>query len=234
LEPAAPTPAPQNRSRTAARVAIVVVLLSLLGLTALVIWAVSVARRPSPPVEAPRFDRFERAWSSAMAKAGVEATFPAGPVEVTQLTATGRAPFEATFTAEEITALINVYPYRTDIGGQAIAFQDPIVELPEPGVGSLSGKLETGGSTYDAAITAPVTYGAAGIESPGATELTVEGFSVGGDRRSQATGAVIGYLNSYVLAAPGLTVDSAEIVDGGLRVSGFAPASIEHPAPSTQ
>jgi len=207
----------------------VVALVALAALIALVVWAVGVSNRPAPRAEPPRFDRFERAWSSAMAKAGVEATFPAGPVEVTTVVATGRVPFEATFTAEEMTALVNVYPFTTDIAGQTISLGNPEVGFPAAGVGTLAGSLETGGSRYDAVITAPVTWGLSGIESPGATELTVEGFSVGGDRRRQATTALIEYLNAYVVAAPGLSVDGAEIVDGGVRVSGFAPASIEHP-----
>ena len=112
-----------------------------------------------------------------------------------------------------------------------MSFESPEASFPQPGVGSLSGKLATGGSAYDATIVGPVAYTATGIDSPGATSLTVEGFSVGGDRRKQASEAVIAYLNMYVRAAPGLTVQSAEIVEGGIRVKGLAPERLEHPPP---
>ncbi len=218
-------------SRRAAVIAAVVASVVLVGLIGLVVWAVLASRKPVVVREAPRFDRFEPAWASAMAKAGVEATFPAGPVDVTMAKPFGRVPFEATFTAEEITALLNVYRYQGGIGGQDVSFESPEAAFPRPGVGSLSGQLATGGSSYSATIVGPVTYAATGIDSPGATELTVEGFSVRGDRRTQASEAVIAYLNMYVRAAPGLTVQSAEIVQDGLRVTGSAPARLEHPPP---
>jgi hypothetical protein len=169
-----------------------------------------------------------------MAKAGVEATFPAGPVDITQVSPSGSVPFEATFTAEEITALLNVYRYQADLTGQSVSFTRASAAFPRPGVGALSGTLSAGGSNYSAEIEGPVTYTATGIDSPGATSLKVEGFNVGGERRRQASDAVISYLNLYVRAAPGLTIEDARVVADGVYVKGSAPALLEHPAPSGQ
>ena len=169
-----------------------------------------------------------------MAKAGVEATFPAGPVDLTQVSPSGSEPFEATFTAEEITALLNVYRYEADLSGQSVSFTRAQAAFPKPGVGALAGTLSAQGSNYSAEIAGPVTYAATGIDSPGATSLKVEGFNVGGARRRQASDAVIAYLNLYLRAAPGLTIEDARIVADGVYVKGSAPTRLEHPAPSAQ
>jgi hypothetical protein len=228
---ASPTPSdPAKRRRRAVVIGVLVAAAVIAGLTALVVWAVRVSHTAPPVAEAPAFTRFKPAWASAMAKAGVEATFPVAAVDLTQVIARGRVPFEATFTAEEVTALLNVYRYRADLAGQQVSFLEPVVAFPEAGTGSLGGRLQAADSVYSASITGPVVYTATGIDSSGATELTVEGFSVGGERRAQATDAVIAYLNLYVHDAPGLTVESAQIVDGGLHVKGSAPARLEHPA----
>lgn len=176
--------------------------------------------------------QYEPAWSSAMAKAGVEATFPPSPVDVSEVRATGKQPFEATFTAEEISALMNVYRYEGEIQQQRFSLRRVKASFPSDGVGSLSGSLIAGNTSYFARIEGPVTYSPTGIDSPGATKLEVEGFTVSGERRTQASDAVIAYLNMYVRAAPGLIVERAEIVDDGLSVKGSAAQRLEHPAPA--
>jgi len=228
-----PAPAQTKPAGRGALVAGVVVLLAVAGIVGLIVWAVVTSDRAAPVSHPePSFESYEPGWTSAMAKAGVEATFPGGPVELTEVRPTGRRPFEATFTAEEITALLNVYRFEADLGGQSVSISDATAEFPAPGVGALSGTLSAGGSTYSAAIEGPLVHTAKGIDSPGATSLTVEGFGVGGERRRQATEAMVAYLNRYLMAAPGLTVQSARILEGGLQVSGTAPASLEHPAPT--
>jgi hypothetical protein len=218
-----------RRGTTRRRHRLSVAVVVTVGLAGLVVWAIAVSRAPRRVAEPPSFSRFEQAWTSAMAKAGVEATFPPAPVELTEVVAHGRVAFDATFTADEVTALLNVYPYKAVIGGQQVSFLDPVVAFPAAGTGALSGRLQAGESAYSASIAGPVAYTATGIDSPGATELTVEGFSVGGQRRAQATEAIIAYLNLYLRAAPGLTIERAEIVDGGLHAKGSAPARLEHP-----
>jgi len=222
-----------QKSRAPLIVALVALVL-LVAVVALVVWAATFSNSTPPQRTGPGFERFEPGWSSAMAKAGVEATFPAGPVDLTQVSPTGSEPFEATFTAEEITALLNVYRYDADLSGQSVSFARAQADFPKPGVGALAGTLSAQGSRYSAEIEGPVTYSATGIDSPGATSLKVEGFTIGGVRRRQASDAVIAYLNLYLRAAPGLTIEDARIVADGVYVKGSAPARLEHPAPAAQ
>jgi hypothetical protein len=199
------------------------------GMVGLIVWAVSSTGGSSAP--RPGFERFEPAWASAMSKASVEATFPAGPVDVTKVRVTGSQSFEATFTGEEMAALLSVYSYEARVSGQTFAIGNVGVEFPEPGVTSLRLTLYAQGSSYNVRAEAPMAYENGSITSPGITSLRVEGFSVGGSRRDQASDGIIEYLNEFLRAAPGLTVDEARITADGLEVKGTAPVSIEHPEP---
>lgn len=201
----------------------------VVALLAVVVWAVSVGTRPAPPRVEPRFDRFESAWSSAMAKAGVEATFPIGPVELTRLTPSGRRAFDATFTADEVAALLSVYPYIRELSGEEVSVDSVGLTLRPHGEFSLEAAIVTGGTRYQAVARGSAAYEAGRIVSQGLSALTVEGFNIGGTRRQQASAALVDYFNAYLAAAPGLTVESAEVVDGAVAVDGFAPVSLRNP-----
>jgi len=213
-------------------VAALLIVLLFGGMLALVQWAQSrrVARQPTS--QAADFADYRGPWASAMAKAGVEATFPAGPVELTELEASGRKDFSATFTPEEIAALVAVYHYSSDAFGAGVAFSDLKILFPEPGRGSLEGKIHLDGSTYKVSASAPTSYvnGSIVLRLQGA-ELRVEGFGVGGDRKTQAIQSLSAYLNALLDAAPGLDVESAEITAEGVSVKGAAPTSLENPPP---
>lgn len=200
------------------------------GIVGLIAWAV-IGSGGGSSVPRPGFEQYESAWSSVMDKASVEATFPAGPVDVTGVRFTGSQPFEATFTGEEMAALLSVYSYQAEVAGRTFAMRDVSVGFPEAGVTDLRLTLETGGSSYKARAEAPLAYQNGSITSPGLTSLRVEGFGVGGSRRDQAGEGIIDYLNEFLDATPGLTVEEARIVPGGLEVRGTAPLSIEHPEP---
>jgi hypothetical protein len=86
------------------------------------------------------------------------------------------------------------------------------------------------GTGYDVEATMPLEWTAKGISSSGPVEMRAEGFGVPADRKQQAVTAIVGYLNLYVRAAPGLIVERAEIVDGGLTVTGSAPQRLEYPS----
>jgi hypothetical protein len=128
---------------------------------------------------------------------------------------------------------MNTYTFTTEIAGTAVSISNIAVEFPAPGVAQATGRLVAGPDSYSFEITIPLERSATGIDSPGATSLRVEGFSVGGERRRQASDALVAYLNMYTRAAPGLIVEQAEIVDGGLSVTGSAPAKLEHPQGTT-
>lgn len=225
-----PPSEPSALSRHATWIIAAIAFFVLAALVGLIVWAVGTSGRGTSAPR-PGFDRFEPAWESAMRKASVEATFPAGPVDMTQVRVSGTQPFEATFTAEEISALMSVYRYETRISGQTVAAGDVEVDFPEEGVGAIATVLFAEGSRFRARATAPVTYESGLIRSPGLTGLRVEGFSVSGARRNQAGEALFTYLNRYLDAAPGLEVEEARIVRDGVFVRGSAPESLEHPGP---
>ncbi|HSK47286.1 MAG TPA: hypothetical protein VLA05_04675 [Coriobacteriia bacterium] len=213
-------------------VAALVIVLVFGGMLALVQWAQNRQAARQPASQGTEFTDYRGPWASAMAKAGVEATFPAGPVELTELKASGRKDFSATFTPEEIAALVAVYHYSSDAFGAGVAFSDLKVAFPEPGRGSLEGKIQLDGSTYKVSASAPTSYanGSIVLRLQGA-ELRVEGFGVGGDRKTQAIDALGDYLNALLDAAPGLDVESAEITAAGVSVKGAAPTRLENPPP---
>ncbi|MFU8890905.1 MAG: hypothetical protein ACNA76_04490 [Anaerosomatales bacterium] len=232
VTPASPqSPKPSAAlSQRATWIIIAVSFVVIVGLVGLVFWAITSSGGGSSAPR-PGFERYEGAWASAMAKASVEATFPAGPVDVTAVRVTGSQPLEATFTGEEMAALLSVYRYRATVAGQSFALRDVSVEFPEPGVTALRLTLDTGGSSYKARAEAPLAYERGSITSPGLTSLRVEGFSVGGSRRQQAGDGILDYLNEFLDATPGLNVDEARITADGLEVRGTVPESIEHPDP---
>jgi hypothetical protein len=219
-----------KRRRVIATVSVVAALALLIGgLVWLVIWA--QGRERPAPVRAEPFEQYRPAWESAMRKAGVEATFPAGPVDLSAVRATGATPFSADFTAEEVAALMTVYRFDYEAqGAGTVSVRRPSVEFPEAGWGRLSGRLLFDGSAYKARLEAPATFedGEVVVGSAG-SGLTVEGFSVGGERKTQAVAMVEIYLNALVRAAPGLSVERARIEAGSLRVEGVAPSRLEHP-----
>jgi hypothetical protein len=225
-----PTSSPQPRARRGLWIALGVLAAFVVvgGLVGLVAWSLT---RPAPAATSEReaLMAYRGAWASAMRKASVDATFPAEPVDITQLNAAGQHAFQATFTAEEITALVTVYRYAPP--GQAVTLRQVTLRFPGAGEAVLSGSAVINGSGYSAEIAGPVGYENDGIVAQGKVRVSVEGFGVGGERGRQAADAALAYLNEFLDAAPGLTVDSAEITTDGLRVTGKAPDMLINPGP---
>lgn len=209
----------------------VVLVAAMVGL----IWlAIARSSAPQRARQGPGFDRYRPAWESAMAKAGVEATYPPEPVRVEQLRPSGLRSFSATFTAEEIGALINVYPYEAEMTGQAVALDSVTIAFPRPGVAGANARLIADNTGYSVEVALPLEYTAKGISSQGPSQLKAEGFTIRGDQKQQAVTALVAYLNSYLRAAPGLVVERAEIVEGGVAVTGRAPQRLENPADAAE
>ncbi|HSK48524.1 MAG TPA: hypothetical protein VLA05_11085 [Coriobacteriia bacterium] len=221
----------KNRGPIIAASVIAVILLLVGGLAALVWWA-NGRDKPVATRAVEQFSRYRGPWESAMQKAGVEATFPGGPVDLEKVVPSGRQEFSATFTPEEVAALLAVYRYQTDdFGGQA-ALEEVEVDFPKENFASLSGRITLNGGSYQAAISAPLTFLSGQIViAQGGAKLSVEGFSVGGERRTAALTTLSAYLNSMLAAAPGLVVEEAEVIEGSVRVRGTAPDRLEHPDP---
>jgi len=165
-----------------------------------------------------------------MEKAGVEAAFPANaPVELASIEASGSHPFSATFTGEELTALLSAFSYDFTAEGVTVTLDRADISVISTGTMGLNGGVTVDGKSYSAVVEGPVTMRFGTVESPGATSATVEGFSLGGSQLDQATDAVLRYVNAYLSAAPGLKVGSARVTGDGVVVTGTAPDKLDYP-----
>lgn len=223
------------RRRRNARIGIisVVVVIALItgSLTWLVVWALR-DDEPAPSRQVTSVEAYRDGWESAMRKAGVEGEFPGGRVDLEQVTSIGRQPFSATFAPAEVEALLAVYRFRPEAFSGRAELEQVDLEFPDAGQAELEARATLSGRSYAARVSAPVSFMDGRIVVDGReADLSVEGFSVGGTQRQQAIEAMNQYLNSLLQAAPGLTVENAEIVPGGVRVTGTAPVSIQHPDP---
>ncbi len=232
--PTAPRPTPEKPPRKVGRISdrtvLVILAVSFLviaGLVGVVVWAVSGSGSASAP--RPSFDRYQDAWESAMAKASIKATFPAQPVDLAEVRSFGIQPLDAVFTAEEMSALMSVYRFELAVEGETVSTGDVELEFPEHGMAEMNAVLFARGSRYRAQASAPLAFENGEITSPGLTSLRVAGFNVGGTNRERASEGIMLYLNRYLAAAPGLRVDEARVVEGGIAVKGAVPESLEHP-----
>ena len=219
------TPPPPKRRRWLGWViAVICIVIVVGGLIGVVVWA-----RGRSAATTSDFSVYRSGFESAMRKAGTNAPFPSGPVELESVSATGSHSFEATFTADEITALVNVFPWTTQIQGTSVAVSGAHIGFPSAGTASLRANVELNGSSYSGTVEGPVRYQMGAITSTGATKVVAEGISVKGDRATQATDMLLLYLNAYVEAAPGLRVYSAQVTDSGVEVKGTAPDALTLP-----
>ena len=210
-------------------VAVVVALIALL-LLGVVVWLVFAARGGSGGHARAGSLAVQTPFASAMQKAGVKASYPAkAPVSLTGVVATGSHQFTATFTPDEIAALIDTFSYTADVAGMQISMSNATMTFPSPGTVHLAANVTANGGSYSGELTAPVTYSAGEIRSSGVTELSVEGISANAAQKGQVSDALVLYANSLLSAAPGLTIESASIEGDGLHVSGVAPDSLAYP-----
>ncbi len=217
----APRPRP---SRTGVVVAVVVVLIAL-ALLGVVGYLIKSAMSPAVSSTSGQMSAF----ASAMQKAGVRAEFPVAPIELDGVRASGSHPFSATFTAEEIAALLNTFPYTSNGAGINIGVRDVSLKIPNVGSVQLSARVTANGATYSGSVTAPASYAQGHIITPGATKLSVQGIPGSAAQKAQVSDALATYFNAYLSAAPGLHVDAARIYANGFGVTGTAPDTISYP-----
>ena len=206
-------------------VGVLVVVLVVAGLVALVAWSLGRSGARSSGQAAAQ----ATAFASAMKKAGVKATYPPTPVALDSLKATGSHPFDATFTPEEISALMNAYTLTVPVQGNHVALSKVTVGFPAPGTATLAGTVAVSTSSYSGSVTGPLVFSNGVLSSTGATDVQAEGFAVSGAQAQQVTAVLLGYLNGYLAAAPGLKIDSATITADGAHVTGTAPDAIAAP-----
>lgn len=211
--------------------AVVIVVLALFVIAlAIIVWIAFTSDGAEPAAPTNAIVVYHDDWESAMRKAGVTADFPDAPVSLTQLEATGRHRFSATFSEDEVAALLSVYRFESRVYGDRAALDHVEVDFPKAGYARLTGRVTLRGDPYLAYAAAPVRYdGEHIVIEQELAQLSVEGISVGGRQRERVVSMVSTYVNDLLVAAPGLSVKQAAIVPGGVRVVGSAPDSIGNP-----
>ena len=222
--------APPPRRKNGALIAAIVIAAVAIALLAVVGYLVTVALSASSATRATTSPAAVAAFNSAMRKADVKAQPPTEPVAIERsVQANGSHPFSATFTPEEIAALINNFPYASSLAGVNIELAGVTLAIPEPGSVKLSAQVSVNGGTHAGTVTAPVTFANGLIMSPGATQVTVDGVPTSGAQKTQVSDALVRYFNAYLSAAPGLHIDTASVGADGITVRGIAPDTLVYP-----
>ena len=221
---AAPGPG-HNRGRGCLIAGVLVAVVVLLALGGLVWWAALQpgASTTSGPTVGSAADT--SAFGSAMRKAGVKAPpAPTSPVPLTSVKPLGSHPFDATFTFEELAAVLRAFSYTPK---SATSIRLRVDALSQTGGDlRLDGEVTAAGSSYGGYVQGPVRFVGGKIVPDGSFTANAGGISVGGAQAAQAAGILLEYLNRFLAAAPGLKVSSAAVVTGGVHVTGTAPDSI--------
>jgi hypothetical protein len=166
-------------------------------------------------------------FASAMKKAGVKSPdAPASPVDLASINAVGSHQFDATFTFDELAALMNAFPHTVSAGGTEVSLTNVALASGGGNAVDLRGKVSGGGNSYSGRVTGPVAVQAGQIVTTGQLAITAEGFNLGGSQAEQATQLLLSYANGYLAAAPGLKVGTALVTADGVVVTGTAPNSI--------
>lgn len=218
------TPAPR-RKRTGLILAIVLSLVAIVFVGVVVFLVMNSGSGGSAVTTA----ETNAAFDSAMKKAGVNAAYPGTTVALTDIKPTGSHPFSATFTAGEVAALFNTFPYESDIAGTRVSLQRVTLAIPASGSVQIDAAVTANSGTYSGSVELPLTFAGGSVDSPGATSLSVEGIPGSSGQKAQVTGALVSYFNAYLSAAPGLTIESATLTADGVTVTGTAPDSLAYP-----
>jgi hypothetical protein len=159
------------------------------------------------------------AFDSAMVKAGIKAEYPATPVATGQLKVTGKKKLDATFTDDEVSALINAYvePFEYNVRGVQVVFHDG-------GKGEASALVTYQGKDYPGYITGAVSL-ENGRVTGSATSANAAGIPAKGSWLSLGETKSIDFFNLQ-LAIPNLVIETAEMTEGQVRVTGTVPRSI--------
>jgi hypothetical protein len=223
--PTGPGPSPARpRRRIGCWVAAGLVVLVVAAAAGVSAWAV-LGRRPHPAATA---SGGASAFASAMSKAGVSASLPRSPVPLGSITAQGSHAFDATFSGEELAALMNAFTFETTLNGVTLSLSRVAISFGGGTTVSLSGQVNASGSSYSGTVSAPAAYEGGRIMLTGAASVNAEGMPIGGAQAQQATTLLLAYANSYLAAAPGLHVDTAVVTPQGVHVQGTAPDSLSY------
>jgi hypothetical protein len=221
------TPDPNRRRKRGRGCAIAAAIVMVLLVATAALGAYLFLNRPPQvsPAEKVSSPQVRSAFSSAMKKAKVSAPqAPTAPIEIATVKPVGSHRFQATFSYEELTALLAAFSHASKSTQKAGA---SVTSVEQAGRGvRLSGQFTMSGMSYTGTIEGPAKYSGGKIGTDGEVKATMNGFPVPGSQADQAAGLLIRYLNGYLAAAPGLKVNSATIADDGIHVTGTAPDTI--------
>lgn len=156
------------------------------------------------------------AFDSGMAKAGIAAEFPSAPVG--GVTASGKKKLDAVFTDDEVSAMINAYtePFQYPVKSVQVVFHDG-------GRAEASAMVTFRGKDYPGYISGSVSLDGGRI---GGSATSANGAGIpAGKYLGQAEDKTLQFLNLQ-LAIPGLVIETAEMSEGQVRVTGTVPESI--------
>jgi hypothetical protein len=215
-------PGPNPKRRRSWVVAGVVVAVVLIVLAALALFFWWQAQQPAPIAQ----HEANGAVESALRKARVDApVIPATTIDLAQIKATGSHPFDATFTYDELVALLSTFTYLPQ-SARGVNFT--VNSLVRTGSGELKvyGDITSRGMSLRGWIQGPVKFSGGKIVPNGDFVANTNGLTVKGTQALRTALIAIAYLNAYLRAAPGLKVQSATITTAGIHVTGTAPDRI--------
>ena len=177
---------------------------------------------PAPVVTASAFD-------SAMQKAGVKTPGPpASPVDLASVKPSGHHTFDATFTPEELGALLNAFPHDVTVSGTIVSLSSVTLSAAPGGGLALSGTVSAGGTSYSGTVSGSVAFEGGKVVAAGPLTVEAEGLTLPDAQAQGATQMLLAYVNGYLAAAPGLTATSASVSPDGVHVTGIAPDTLAY------
>jgi len=233
LEPPAKPPAPPTtttatpgrppRKRRVGCWVSAIAVIVVLALGAGLWWLIASRAHPAAPVT--NASAFDSAMTKAMVKAPGE---PPAPVDLSTVKARGTHSFDATFTADELAALVNAFPHEVNVGNTSVSLQNVTMNISSGGQMTMSGTVSSGGSAYSGKVVGVVAYKNGQVEAAGPISVQAEGIDLGGTQAATATQLLLAYVNGYLQAAPGLTITEASVSGEGVHARGLAPDSITY------
>ena len=158
------------------------------------------------------------AFDAGMGKAGIEAEYPASPVSLGQVTADGTKRLDAVFTDDEVSAMINAYtePFQYPVSSVQVVFHDG-------GRSEASAMVTYKGREYPGYIAGTVELAGGRI---GGVATAANGAGIpAGKYLGEAQDKALQFLNLQ-LAVPGLVIETAEMSEGQVKVTGTVPEKI--------
>jgi len=234
LEPPAKPPAPPTtttstpdrpprKRRVGCWVAAIVAIVAVLLVAG--VWWLVASRSAAHTAPVATAGAFDSAMTKAMVKSPGE---PATPVDLSTIKARGTHAFDATFTGDELAALLNAFPHEVNVGNASVSLQNVTVALGTGGELTLNGTVSSGGSSYSGKASGAAEYKNGQVVAAGPISVQAEGIDLGGSQATMATQLLLAYVNGYLRAAPGLTITAATVGPQGVHVRGLAPDSITY------